>query len=390
MRRQLNCVLAISLLLMILPLSLYANEISLASWNIRILSDNSRSDSELKEIASIIKRYDIVAIQEVRDTNVLDRLQHILGEEWNYIASEPVGRGVKELYAFLYRQDVITPLSPVCTLQDPYDVFIRDPAIASFSAASFDFTLVSIHVVFGDSASDRRAEISYLDDVVELVNTQNGSEQDVILLGDFNMNAEDPSWEMTGYKNIIQPYQLTTITDTSSYDNIWLPCDDTYESEFIHAVEIYKFDEIAFSDNDALASLTCSDHRPIAARFSDTDDDLPGIWVGTDYIFIPDGKEELTPLKTKNSLYISKVITAPTDQESIYLHNPTSSPIDIDNWTIGDRNNPRAYHFRDMIVAPYTTIVLTHKRLNFQINNRDEKLYLYDSSGNLIDSWHDD
>jgi len=71
MRRQRNCVLAISLLLMILPLSLYASEITIASWNIRILSDNSRSDSELKEIASIIKRYDIVAVQEVRDTDVL-------------------------------------------------------------------------------------------------------------------------------------------------------------------------------------------------------------------------------------------------------------------------------------------------------------------------------
>lgn len=375
---------------MILPLSLYANEIALASWNIRILSDNSRSDAELEEIASIIKRYDIVAIQEVRDTDVLDRLKRILGEEWNYIASEPVGRGVKELYAFLYRQDIITPLSPVRTIQDPYDVFIREPAVASFCAASFDFTLVSIHVIFGDSASDRRAEIAYLDDVVELVDAQNGSEQDVILLGDFNMNAEDPSWEMTGYKNIIQPYQLTTITDTSSYDNIWLPYDDTYESEFIHAIEIYRFDEIAFSDNDALASLTCSDHRPISALFSDTDDDPPGTWIGTDYIFTPDDKKTLPPQKAKDSLYISKVITAPTDQESIYLHNPTGSSIDMDNWTIGDRNNPRAYHFRDMIVAPYTTIVLTHKKLNFQINNRDEELYLYDNNGNLIDSWHDD
>ena len=41
-------------------------DLKLATWNIRILSNNSRDDTELALIAPIIARYDLVAIQEVR------------------------------------------------------------------------------------------------------------------------------------------------------------------------------------------------------------------------------------------------------------------------------------------------------------------------------------
>jgi len=41
-------------------------EIKLATWNVRILSNGSRDDNELSQIAEVIKRYDLVAIQEAR------------------------------------------------------------------------------------------------------------------------------------------------------------------------------------------------------------------------------------------------------------------------------------------------------------------------------------
>lgn len=73
-----------------------SESIKLASWNVRILSDNSRDDSELQKIATIIDRYDIVAVQEVRDNEVINRLLNILPDEWGTIISNKTGRGVKE------------------------------------------------------------------------------------------------------------------------------------------------------------------------------------------------------------------------------------------------------------------------------------------------------
>jgi len=43
------------------------SSIKLATWNVRILSNHSRDDTELAEIADVLMRYDLIAIQEARD-----------------------------------------------------------------------------------------------------------------------------------------------------------------------------------------------------------------------------------------------------------------------------------------------------------------------------------
>ena len=70
--------------------------INMATWNVRILSDGSRDDKDLSQIAEILKRYDLIAVQEVRDTVVLGRLENMLSG-YEYIASAPVGNTVKEI-----------------------------------------------------------------------------------------------------------------------------------------------------------------------------------------------------------------------------------------------------------------------------------------------------
>ena len=51
------------------------DELRLAAWNIRIMSDKSRTDTELKQIAKTIADYDFIAIVELRDEMVLQRTQ---------------------------------------------------------------------------------------------------------------------------------------------------------------------------------------------------------------------------------------------------------------------------------------------------------------------------
>lgn len=97
------------------------------------MSNKSRTDAELKQIARTLADYDFIAIVELRDEAVLKRTQKILaqmGKSYQYQFSPAVGRGVKERYAFLYKSNVVSvvrvgELYP--DMADSKDNFARDP-----------------------------------------------------------------------------------------------------------------------------------------------------------------------------------------------------------------------------------------------------------------------
>ena len=96
--------------------------IKLTSWNIRILSNDSWDDFEQQKIATIIDRYDIFAVQEVRDSDVINRLLNILPDDWDAIISNKTGRGVKEQYTVFYDSNIIQPLGTSYLFSDSDDL----------------------------------------------------------------------------------------------------------------------------------------------------------------------------------------------------------------------------------------------------------------------------
>jgi len=252
-------------------------ELRLASWNVRLFSSDSRTDAELALIADRLEPYDLVAIQELRDEEVVDRTLQLLadrGHRFRAVISPPVGRGVKERYAFLYRPGKVQVLGPDRLYPDPDDAFIREPFRASFRAGQFDFTLVTIHSIFGDSKRERRAEALLLDDIYRLVQGADSEEQDVMILGDFNLPPDDSGFaELAALLTPLFTGEIrTTISDASLYDNIWF--DPAYVQEWTGERGVDRFDEVAFGNDDRAASVAVSDHRPIWAKFrTDQDDD---------------------------------------------------------------------------------------------------------------------
>lgn len=237
----------------------------IATWNIRYLSDNSRDDEELAMIASLFDYFDFVALQEVRDVHVLERLKDIL-PGWDFVASDPVGRGRKELYAFFFKDGLFEVVGEPYLIPDPEDDFIREPYVSSFKSGAFDFTVITIHTIYGNSIGKRRAENTLLDDIIESVIASDPSEQDVLLMGDFNLPADDDAWDIETHHPMVSPEIKTTIHDSSSYDNIWFS--DIHTSEFSYQYSLIKFDEYYFKNDDEAASLAVSDHRPVVAYFS--------------------------------------------------------------------------------------------------------------------------
>ncbi|MBC8147605.1 MAG: lamin tail domain-containing protein [Bacteroidetes bacterium] len=398
-RKSIICII---ILIFVYSPSVYSvdkSELILASWNIRILSNNSRDSEELQYISNIIKRYDLIAVQEVRDEEVLKRILDILPAEWSYIISDQVGRGVKERYAYLFNTNFVTALGNAYLLEDPEDVFIREPFISSFVSEKFDFTLITFHALFGDSINDRRKEIRLLPEVINLVDAATGNERDIILLGDFNMPSNDKSWMMDPYVAII-PYQTkTTISDTSSYDNIWLHKEFTYKENFKSLYEVYSFDEILFNNDDRLASTTCSDHRPISIVLNVLDDnDISENWFTTAQPIIQPNVNSNKFVNNKNfDLYsnykpgdieITQVIWTPTEKESVIIKNLTENEISLEGWTLGDKNSPDSYvfPFGSNILAK-ETLIIHHSVLNFIINNSNEIIFLKRPDKVVIDLW---
>jgi endonuclease/exonuclease/phosphatase family metal-dependent hydrolase len=262
-------------------------QIRLASFNIRIYSTGSRDDTELGLIADRLQQFDLIAIQEARDEDVVQRTLGILRDRGHYyeaMISPPVGRGVSERYAFMWRPEKVAPLDSGAVYADPSDVFIREPFYASFRARDFDFTLVTIHVIFGDSISDRRAEGLLLDDVYHAIQNADPEEQDVILLGDFNLPPEDRG--MAEVDVVLDPVFAgdvrTTISDASLYDNFWW--DAELITEWTGEAGLDRFDEAVFANDDDAASLAVSDHRPIWATFATDLPDDDGIVIPTGVI----------------------------------------------------------------------------------------------------------
>jgi len=267
--------------------------IKIATWNIKDLSSSSRSDFELLQISYILQNYDFIAIQEVNDEQSLEKIKNwleTLGHSYEYLFSPKSGTGnAGEHYAFLYKADVIQPLD-----SGQLDVgnFARPPYIASFKSGDFDFTVISIHVCFGCgglNVEGRVAEVARLGSIYNSL--INGSEKDVIVVGDFNLNPNNDSFiNLVSVENTAPIYSCTTLSeckqdatttrDSNLFDNIWFS--QTHVGEYTGEHGMFKFDEDLFEDptgnsndyRERYSRLAVSDHRPVWAVFrTDAGDD---------------------------------------------------------------------------------------------------------------------
>ena len=261
------------------------SDLRLAAWNIRIMSNKSRTDAELMKIARTLADYDFIAIVELRDETVLKRTQNILlqmGKAYQYQFSPAVGRGVKERYAFLYREDLVSVVSRgelYPDAADGKDDFSRDPYWATFRAGEFDFSVIAVHVIWGDTVGPRKAEVKALAEVYEYVQEANGDEEDVLLVGDFNRNPTDtesyhPVMSIPSMTRLFNFPQKSHIKETSLYDNIFF--EENHVTEYLGKSGIDRFDETDFGNDDKAANLAVSDHRPVWVVFSTTQDDDDG------------------------------------------------------------------------------------------------------------------
>lgn len=150
-----------------LPARTASDTLLLATWNIREFDSGKlgyRAEEPYFYIAEILSRFDLIAIQEVRDgLYPLQVLQRLLGSWWDFIVTDVTlgTSGNSERMAYLYdrRKVSFTGLAAELVLPkvngaktEPVQM-ARSPYIAGFRAGWAYLTLATVHIYYGESVA---------------------------------------------------------------------------------------------------------------------------------------------------------------------------------------------------------------------------------------------
>ncbi len=223
-----------------IPTRTATDTLLLATWNIREFDAGRygyRGDEPYYYIAEILSRFDLIAIQEVRDgLYPLQRLRRLLGDDWDFLVTDVTlgTAGNAERMAYLYdrRKVGFTGLAAELVLpreknaqEEPVQL-ARSPYIAGFRAGWAYLTLATVHIYYGKGVAvdpRRLAEITALGKTIAKNAAKlSGAPQhepgapplpdNLILLGDFNIfNRKDVTMEAITQAGFVVPEALNSI-----------------------------------------------------------------------------------------------------------------------------------------------------------------------------------
>jgi deoxyribonuclease-1-like protein len=257
------------------PVERTGGTIQIGSFNIQVFGVSKLAKPQVMNVlAEIVRQYDIVAIQEVRakTDDILPRFVDLInstGRHYDYQIGPRLGRSdSKEQYAFIYdTASIETDRSALYTVHDPDDLLHREPLVGWFRVRgpppdqAFTFSLINIHT----DPDETRKELDALAGVYRAVREDGRHEDDVILLGD--LNVDDHHFGQLGQIPEIMPVISGVPTNTrgdKQYDNIvysrYATTEFTGRSGVCDVIRKYNL-----STEEA---LQISDHLAIWAEFS--------------------------------------------------------------------------------------------------------------------------
>jgi endonuclease/exonuclease/phosphatase family metal-dependent hydrolase len=253
----------------------FSPTIKIASFNIQVFGTSKLQKTPVMQVlADVVRRFDLVAIQEVRsvDDTILPQFSALInstGVRYDFVIGPRLGRtNSKEQYAILFDTSRIEvdPTS-VYTVPDPQDLLHREPMVARFRPRSvppnqaFTFSLVDIHT----DPDETVTELNALADVFVGVQQNGTGEDDVILLGDINVDEYRLGnlGRLPGIGYVVAGVPTNTRRD-KTYDNIIFDRRTTVEYTGRWGV-LDLMQEYSLTTAQA---LEVSDHMPVWAEFS--------------------------------------------------------------------------------------------------------------------------
>ncbi|MDR1967488.1 MAG: endonuclease/exonuclease/phosphatase family protein [Burkholderiaceae bacterium] len=231
-----------------IPIRTATRTLLLATWNIREFDSGKydyRSDEAYYYIAEILSRFDLIAIQEVRDSLYpLQRLRQLLGDDWAFLVTDVTlgTAGNSERMAYLYdrRKVDFTGLAAELVLpkekgaqEEPVQL-ARSPYIAGFRAGWAYLTLATVHIYYGQGIAvdpRRLAEITAFSKTIAKNAAKLSSApqyapgapplpDNLIMLGDFNIfNRKDVTMQAITQAGFVVPEELSSIPGSNVEKN---------------------------------------------------------------------------------------------------------------------------------------------------------------------------
>ncbi len=263
----------------------------LGAWNLEAFghrSDPPRSADDVQAIADFIRGLgvQILALSEINGEKPLKDLCARLGPNWKYAVGTsgilPDGIGARVAPGILWddtRVELISAgeMSDLRKRTPTGPIFHREPVSAGFRdrAGGPDFRVVAVHLKAGrdeDSVSRREAELAGLRDYLESLLADKNEDNDIIVLGDFNLSADEPASEILagdGFARFLKGRGRSIIHFNSQIDHI-VPL-TTFEEIKAGSFEIH---------NNGMRNAKewrerYSDHFPVTVDLQPVPDDDP-------------------------------------------------------------------------------------------------------------------
>jgi len=246
-------------------------QVKFVSWNIENFGQ-SKDNNEISFIANVLKKYDVVAIQEVvagyGGSKAVAKLSDELnrkGAKWDYVVSDPTHSSAykTERYAYLWKTSKVKKIGNAW-LEKKYKVEIdREPFYCTFQFNSQKFTLVNFHAI--TKSKQPETEIKFFKFLPSQYPNLN-----LIFVGDFNCSQSHSVFnplKKLGFSCVFIN-QKTTLKKkcksnnclASAYDNIWY---DTSKVRIGNAKAIHFYQLF----ETIIEARRISDHLPIFAEF---------------------------------------------------------------------------------------------------------------------------
>ncbi|MCB9267676.1 MAG: endonuclease/exonuclease/phosphatase family protein [Lewinellaceae bacterium] len=214
----------------------------IASWNIKEFGQlQERLPESYFYIAEIISNFDLIAIQEVKNSlRDLQVVMRLLGDEWGYLINDITegAAGNSERFAYIFDKRRVEfsglageivlwgELTDASTLKQ----LKRTPYITGFTAGWKSFAIINVHLNPNNNREDReirRLEIQALVRVLEEKLRRNRLwTENLLLMGDFNLYSNNEEMLKILYdfgfeEQVALKDKPTNVSGTQSYDKIF-------------------------------------------------------------------------------------------------------------------------------------------------------------------------
>ncbi len=241
-------------------------------------------------IAEIIRQFDVIAIQEVkRDTIAIHMLlEEFLGPNWDLIISDVTAgsSGNTERLGFIYDKRRVQPsglagevVLPPIDKGEPSEQFDRTPYIVGFQSGQDHFSLLTVHIRYGEKPEERIPEIKafaeYIaTEIMERSKSLDSEEHNLIVLGDFNIDrrGDNPLFQALISTGLYVPPEIEGLKTTVGkkpkfYDNIgWFR--DGFSMIYNKNAGVINFIDAVYKElSTRKIPSRVSDHFPVWIEF---------------------------------------------------------------------------------------------------------------------------